>query len=472
MKEPSALMNEDGQKLLSLEEALTMNRQELRENCARYLNPGLVEVLSLLNFDRLFVKAEGCSLWDEEGKQYLDCLGGYGALNLGHNPPEILAALTKVRQRPNLLQAALNPLAAALAANLAAVAPGDLSRVFFCNSGTEAVEGALKLARAHQPDKKKIIYCQNSFHGKSCGSLSVTGREKYQRPFRPLLPDCVMIPFGDLAALEQALADENAAAFIVEPIQGEGGVNVLPPDYLYEAHRLCQKACCLLILDEVQTGLGRTGTLFAAEYEKVVPDILCLAKALGGGVMPIGAFITRPGLWDKVFYGKDKYALHTSTFGGNSLAMAAGLTTLDTIIKNRLPKQAMEKGRYLTAKLNELKTKHKLIREIRGRGLLIGLEFHQPVQGLLNKLSGGTINKLAEEYFASLIAGELLNKHRILTAYTLNNPNVIRIEPPLIIDYPSLDRIVDALDKILARNFTGITLDSLRAVLQNKISNK
>jgi putrescine aminotransferase len=281
-----------------------------------------------------------------------------------------------------------------------------------------------------------------------------------------------MIPFGDLAALEQALADENAAAFIVEPIQGEGGVNVLPPDYLYEAHRLCQKACCLLILDEVQTGLGRTGTLFAAEYEKVVPDILCLAKALGGGVMPIGAFITRPGLWDKVFYGKDKYALHTSTFGGNSLAMAAGLTTLDTIIKNRLPKQAMEKGRYLTAKLNELKTKHKLIREIRGRGLLIGLEFHQPVQGLLNKLSGGTINKLAEEYFASLIAGELLNKHRILTAYTLNNPNVIRIEPPLIIDYPSLDRIVDALDKILARNFTGITLDSLRAVLQNKISNK
>jgi putrescine aminotransferase len=188
LKEPSALMNEDGQKLLSLEEALTMNRQELRENCARYLNPGLVEVLSLLNFDRLFVKAEGCSLWDEEGKQYLDCLGGYGALNLGHNPPEILAALTKVRQRPNLLQAALNPLAAALAANLAAVTPGDLSRVFFCNSGTEAVEGALKLARAHQPDKKKSSTAKILSMAKAAAPFRSPAGKNTKGPFVPCCP--------------------------------------------------------------------------------------------------------------------------------------------------------------------------------------------------------------------------------------------------------------------------------------------
>lgn len=454
-----------------IDEALEMTHRQLRDNYHRYVNPSLVEVLGLLNFDKLFLKAEGIHLWDEEGKQYVDFLGGYGALNLGHNPPEILAAISKVMERPNILQAALNPLTAALAANLATVSPGDLSRVFFCNSGTEAVEGALKLARAAQPQKKKIVYFQNSFHGKSFGSLSVTGREKYQLPFRPLLPDCVMVPFGDLSALEKALASSDVAALIIEPIQGEGGIKLPPEGYLRAVRELCDQTECLLILDEVQTGLGRTGTLFAAEYEQIVPDILCLAKSLGGGVMPIGAYITRPALWDKVYFGKDKYALHTSTFGGNSLAMAAGLAALETILTKELPTQAQEKGRYLLEKLHRLQKKHKIIKEVRGRGLLIGLEFHQPVHGLLDKLSGGIINKLANEYFASLVAGELINKYGIITAYTLNNPNVIRLEPPLIIDYASLNLVVNALDEILSRNFAGITLDSLRTILNSKLSN-
>ena len=424
--------------LFTLEDALNMGRRQLRENYHRYINPSLVEVMSLLNFDKLFVKAKGIHLWDTENKQYLDFLGGYGALNLGHNPPEILAAISKVQERPNLLQAALNPLAAALAFNLAQVTPGDLSRTFFCNSGTEAVEGALKLARAAHPHKKKIIYCQNSFHGKSFGSLSVTGREKYQHPFRPLLPDCVMIPFGNLNALEQALTEHEPAAFIIEPIQGEGGINLPPEGYFPEVRKLCNQYDTFLIIDEIQTGLGRTGTLFACEYDHIVPDVLCLAKSLGGGVMPIGAYIARPQLWDKVYQGKDKYALHTSTFGGNSLAMAAGLAALESIIKKEWPLNAQEKGRYLLDKLHQLKNKHKIIKEIRGRGLLIGIEFHQPVHGLVDKLSGGTINKLAGEYFASLVAAELMNKYQIITAYTLNNPNVIRLEPPLIIDYPLL----------------------------------
>lgn len=458
--------------LFTLENALNMNRRQLRENYQRYINPSLVEVMSLLNFDKLFVKAKGIHLWDTENKQYLDFLGGYGALNLGHNPPEILAAIRKVQERPNLLQAALNPLAAALAANLAQVTPGDLSRTFFCNSGTEAVEGALKLARAAHPHKKKILYCQNSFHGKSFGSLSVTGREKYQHPFRPLLPDCVMIPFGDLNALEQTLAKHEPAAFIIEPIQGEGGINLPPEGYFPEVRKLCDQYDTFLIIDEIQTGLGRTGTLFACEHDQIVPDVLCLAKSLGGGVMPVGAYIARPQLWDKVYQGRDKYALHTSTFGGNSLAMAAGLAALESIIKKDLPLNSQEKGQYLLEKLHQLKNKHNIIKEIRGRGLLIGIEFQQPAHGLVDKLSGGTINKLAGEYFASLVAAELMNKYQIITAYTLNNPNVIRLEPPLIIDYPSIDLAIKALDEILSRNFAGITLNSLFTILNTKITKR
>ncbi|MDD4666247.1 MAG: aspartate aminotransferase family protein [Clostridia bacterium] len=462
--------NSREKQLFTLDEALNMTRQEVRENCHRYINPSLVDILGLMDFDKLFTKAEGAHVWDGEGHKYLDCLGGYGALNLGHNPPEVLAAIEKVKARPNILQASLNPFAAALAANLVQVTPGELSRVFFCNSGTEAVEGALKLARAAQPEKKKIIYCQNSFHGKSHGSLSVTGREKFQNPFRPLLPDCEAIPFGDHKALEQALVPKNVAAFIVEPIQGEGGINLPPQGYLAKVRKLCDQYDTFLIVDEVQTGLGRTGALFACEHEQVAPDIMCLAKSLGGGVMPIGAYLTKPQIWDRVYRGKDKYALHTSTFGGNSLAMAAGLAALERIIHQNLAQEAKEKGNYLLEKLARLKAKHNLIKDIRGQGLLIGIEFNQPpVNSLVNKLSGGKINELAHEYFASLVAGELMNKYHIITAYTLNNPQVIRLEPPLIIDYPDLDQLITALEEILSQNFSGILKHSLRTILTAKL---
>jgi putrescine aminotransferase len=467
-----ARTNSRNNQLFTLDEALNMNRQEMRENYRRYINPSLVDVLGLMDFDKLFTKAEGVHVWDNEDNQYLDFLGGYGALNLGHNPPEVLAALEKVKERPNILQASLNPLAAALAANLAQVTPGgELNRVFFCNSGTEAVEGALKLARAAQPEKKKIIYCQNSFHGKSHGSLSVTGREKFQKPFRPLLPYCEAVPFGDLQALEQVLAKNNVTAFIVEPIQGEGGINLPPKGYLTEVRKLCDKYDTFLIIDEVQTGLGRTGALFACEHEQITPDIMCLAKSLGGGIMPIGTYLTKPYIWDRVYQGKDKYALHTSTFGGNSLAMAAGLTTLENILQKNLSQEAKEKGTYLLEKLTQLKDKYpNLIKDVRGIGLLIGIEFNQPpVNNLINKLSRGKINKLTHEYFASLVAGELMNKYHIITAYTLNNPQVIRLEPPLIVDYPDLDQVITALDEILSQNFFGILKQSIRTIFTAKL---
>jgi len=452
-------------KLINLAGAMQLSRQETRELYRCYINPGLAGMLALLDFDKAFVRAEGVAVWDREGRRYLDFLGGYGALNLGHNPPQVLAAVRDAMGRPNLLQASLNPLAAALAHNLAAVTPGDLERVFFSNSGTETVEGALKLARA-ATGREKIIYCQNSFHGKSFGSLSVTGREKYQRPFGALLPGCEAVPFNDLKALAVKLSRGDAAAFIVEPIQGEGGVVVPEDGYLEGARELCDRYGSLLIIDEIQTGLGRTGYLFACEHEGVVPDIMCLAKSLGGGVMPIGAYIARPPVWDKAYGGMDRATLHTSTFGGNSLAAAAGLAALQAIMEQDLAAQAAARGRFFLERLQQLKEKNKLIKDVRGRGLLIGVEFNQPVGGFLNKLTRGKVNELAGEYFGSLVAGELMNKHGVITAYTLNNPNVIRMEPPLTVSEAEIEQVLAALEAVLhGFGFIGVTLSSTKTAL-------
>ncbi|MEW9082835.1 aspartate aminotransferase family protein [Caldanaerobacter subterraneus] len=431
---------------ITLEEALTLNKNQVKENYKEYINSVFVSMLSMLQFDKLFVRAKGVSVWDSEGNEYYDFLGGYGALNLGHNPDEVIEAVEKVKDMPNLLQASIGNLPGVLAHNLARVTPGNLKRSFFCNSGAEAVEGALKLAKIAS-GKKKIVYCENSFHGKSMGALSVTGRRKYQKYFEPLVPETVAVPFGDEKALEEALKEKDVAAFIVEPIQGEGGVIVPPEGYLRKARELCTKYEAYLIVDEIQTGFGRTGKMFACEHEEVVPDIMTLAKSLGGGVMPIGAYITTDEIWQKAYGTMEKALLHTSTFGGNTYACAAAIAS---------------------GRLKELKEKHpKLIKDVRGKGLLIGIEFNQPEGGLLDKLSGGAISKLSSEYIGSLIAAELQNKHRIITAYTLNNPNVIRLEPPLIVTKEQIDKVVDALDEILTRNssFLGITVSGAKTVL-------
>lgn len=439
-------------KLISIEEAVKLNRKEVRALYKRYVNPGLATILRLFNFDKKFIKAEGIYVWDEEGKCYLDFLGGYGALNFGHNHPRISAVLQQFSTWPNLLQASLNTLAAILAHNLAQITPGQLSRTFFCNSGAEAVEGALKLARA-ATKKKKIIYCDGSFHGKTFGALSVTGRSKYQIPFQPLLPDCEVVPFKDPVTLEQKIRREDVAAFIVEPIQGEGGVRVPPQDYLKEVQRLCKKYKVLLIIDEIQTGFARTGTIFACEQEGVEPDILCVGKSLGGGIMPLAAFITTETVWDKAYGGLEKCLLHTSTFGGNTRAVTAGISAIEVMIEEDLAKQAREKGRYFLERLRQLQERHPaFIKEVRGRGLLIGIEFNQLTKGVWDKVTGGKINKLAEEYLAALVAAELMNTYQIITAYTLNNPNVIRLEPPLLVTKDQLDQVIFALDDIFKRH--------------------
>lgn len=443
--------------LVSIDEAMALSRGQIREYHNNYLNPVLVKILGLLNFDKKFVRAAGIKVWDSDGREYLDFLGGYGAVNLGHNHPEIYEALAQVKDMPNLLQASLNPLAGALAHNIAAITPGKLNKSFFCNSGTEAVEGALKLARI-STGRSNYISCEGAFHGKSIGSLSVSGREKYRKPFMPLIDNCSTVPFGDSDALSAALASKKVAAFIIEPVQGEGGVIVPPQGYLSAAKKLCEQNGTLLILDEVQTGLGRTGKMFACEHEDVVPDILCLSKSLGGGFLPVGAYITTDDIWKNSYGSIEKCLLHTSTFGGNTLAMAAAIKAIEITCRENLPLNAKEKGAYLLGKLQSLKERHPLIRDVRGIGLLVGLEFNS--------------DNMSKEFLASMIAGELLNKYSIITAYTLNNPNVIRIEPPLTVTYKELDIIVTALDEILRKHkgFFSLVTTSAKTMILSMVN--
>ncbi len=452
--------------LMSVEDGLSLGRGEIRENYKKYVNPGFASMLAMLDFDKHFVKAQGTKVWDENGNEYLDFLGGYGSLNLGHNHPKIIEALDKVTGVPVLLQASLSKLAPTLGFNLAQLTPGELKNCFFANSGAEAVEGALKLSRA-ATGRQRLVYCDGGFHGKTMGALSVSGRKKYRDPFKPLVPETLEVPFGDGEALELAIRDQEAAAFLVEPVQGEGGIIFPPEGYLAKAQELCNRYGTLLILDEIQSGFGRTGYMFACETEGVEPDVMCLSKFLGGGIMPVGAFITTETIWNAAFGGMEKCLLHTSTYGGNTWGMAAGIAALKTAVEEDLPRQAQEKGDYLLDKLQEISSGSQLIKEVRGKGLLIGLEFSPLSEGTLQKISGGMVNKLGQEYLGSITAGELLNRHGIITAYTLNNPNVIRLEPPLNVSYEELDRVLEALQETLDKRLGGLLFSTGKAAISN-----
>lgn len=436
--------------LIGLDNALNLSRKDSGSLFAKHVNPVLKTMLSAIGFDKNFVSAEGIFVYDDTGARYLDFLGGYGSLPFGHNPRDIQAGLDKAVDRPNYLQAQASALQAALAHDLAAILPGELSMSFFCNSGAESVEGALKMARI-ATGKSVFVHCTGAFHGKTLGALSVGGREKYKTPFQPLIPGCVEVPFGDIKALEEALDQHRCAAVIMEPVQGEAGVIVPPEGYLKQVSELTRAYDTLLILDEVQTGLGRTGAMFACEHEEVVPDIICLAKALGGGVMPLGATAATRQVWEKAYGGLSKALLHTSTFGGGARACAAGLMTISKLVEENLPLKALELGEYFLEGLRTLKQSYKAIKEVRGKGLLIGLEFDKPVEGLLDKLTAGAINEFAKEYYASLVAGQLLGDHQVITAYTLNNPNVMRLEPPLVVTKEQIDYVLNALEAILSQ---------------------
>jgi putrescine aminotransferase len=400
------------------------SNQELHEVSRLYrqhISPDLGRLMKFGGPGSLEVSALDCRVTDHLGRVYLDFAGGYGVFSLGHAHPEVVAAVTEQLQKlPLSSRVLLNPQQAYLARDLAEVAPGQLQFSFFCNSGAEAVEGALKLARL-ATGRQRLLACHNSYHGKTLGALSVTGREKYRQPFEPLVPEVGFIDFGDVEALRAAL-DDQVAAFIVEPVLGEGGIHVAPSGYLAEAQRLCRQHGVMLIADEVQCGLGRTGKLFAVEHWGVEPDLLVLAKALGGGVVPAGAILGTPNVWQAL---KGRPLIHTSTFGGNPLACVAGRKTLEILQRDGLVARAAESGEWLLSELEKLRQEFPhLIAQVRGLGLMIGLEC------------------TGEQHAGALISGLL--KHHVLAVYTLNQPKVIRLEPPLTISQTDLQLAVDA----------------------------
>ena len=313
---------------------------ETISNYEQFINPSVAKLFRLMGLSTIEWTALGSIITDSDGKEYIDCLGGYGVFSLGHRHPVVLAAVKEQLERMPLSSKVFfsKPLADA-AANLARVTPGNLQYSFFGNSGAEAVEGALKLARI-ATGRKKVIAANNSFHGKSMGALSATGRDLFRDPFLPLLEQFFHVSFGDSAALA-AVLDETTAAVILEPVQGEGGIIVPPDDYLPAVRKLCDSYGTLLICDEVQTGLGRTGAMFAVDHYHVVPDIMTVAKALGGGIMPVGAFIATEKVWQPYI---ESPFLHTSTFGGNPLAAAAAVAAIRVIEQEGLAEQSAEKG--------------------------------------------------------------------------------------------------------------------------------
>jgi len=403
--------------------------ETVTEKYQRYLSPGLPNLLKFMGFGTISESTDGMYLRDVEGNEWLDFLGGLGVFSLGHRHPAVVAAVREqLDKQPLTIPIFFNQLQADLAELLAEVLPGRLQYSFFCSSGTEAVEGALKLARVCT-GRTEVISAERSYHGKTLGSLSASGRELYKTPFEPLVPDFRQVPFGDLAAMDAAIS-ERTAAVILEPIQGEGGVVVPPADYLLGVRHLCTQRGALLIADEVQTGFGRTGKMFAVEHYGVEPDMMCLAKALGGGVMPLGAFCGTPEVWEPF---RARPWLHTSTFGspgGNPLACAAGIAAIRVYREERVSERAAELGDYFLDRLHELQAEFPTaIREVRGKGLLLGLEF-------------------ADEDVAGLTIAAVARR-RLVVAYYLSNPCVFRFEPPLIVTREQIDRAVTAFRESL-----------------------
>ena len=426
----------------------------------RYINPVLIAVSGKAGFARTFVRGQRNTVWDAEGREYLDFVAGFGSLNLGHNHPRVADAIREAlfHEAPGYAQSAVNPYAPALAEMLVSISPPGLEMVFFANSGTEAVEASLKLARV-ATGRSALLSCERSYHGKSLGALSVTGNSSYQKPFGPLLPDCTTVPYGDLQSLERALATRRFAAFVVEPLQGEGGMVVPPTGYLRQAQALCRAAGTLLILDEVQTGLGRTGSMFAADREGIEPDIMALAKSLGGGLMPIGAMLARRDLWLKAYGTLHTFALHTSTFGGGSLACAAGLAALKAIIDEGLVENARQRGEQLRRGLEQTwRTTDRVIKDVRGEGLMIGLELYplrssivshwkQNDQSGLMQYMVPNVDVLAQGVTTMYLMQTLLEHHGIYTQVARSNPQVLRVQPPLTLSEEEAGRFLVAVDE-------------------------
>jgi acetylornithine/LysW-gamma-L-lysine aminotransferase len=363
-------------------------------------------------------RGSGALVWDKNGKEYIDCMSAYGVAVLGHCHPKIVEA---IKHQAELLYSCHNSIYTEARSNflskLMAITPQGLKRAFLSNSGTESVEAAIKMARK-STRKTDIIAFVEGFHGKTMGALSATWNPRYRSSFEPLVPGFKHVPYGKTEGLNAAIT-EKTAAVIVEPIQGEGGIRVPPPTFLKELREICDRSNILLIFDEVQTGFGRTGKLFACEHSGVAPDILCLAKSIAGG-LPLGVTVAREDVMGALKLGE-----HSSTFGGNPLVCAAASAAIDVMVGENLPERAATLGRHFMEKLEEMHQKYRIVREVRGKGLMIGVECRFDIYNILvGTQSRGAI---------------ILDAGR----------NILRFLPPLVITQEQLDKVATIVDTVV-----------------------
>jgi ornithine--oxo-acid transaminase len=417
-----------------------------------YLNPQMGRILRTLGFDRTWTGGEGAYLIDADGERYLDLFGGYGVFALGRSHPAPIAAIEDVltARTGNLPQLGVTLLGGVLAEQLLARAPDSVGAMVPANTGTEAVEAAIKISRA-ATGRPRVLYAEHAFHGLTLGSLSLNGDAIFREGFGPLLPGCEPVPWGDLDALERALGrgdGGNVAAFVVEPIQGKG-VNLPPDDYLAGAQRLCHQAGALLVCDEVQTGLGRTGRFFALEHWDLQPDLICVSKALSGGLVPIGAVLVSRAAFDRVFDGMERAVRHGSTFGGNDLAAAAALATLRALDDEGLIARAERMGALLLELTRPLVDRYEVVSDVRGLGLMWGIEFGPP-SGPLARRVWDRVEHRQPGLFSQLITVPLFHEHRIFCQVAGHRMNVIKALPPLVIEEEDIRRFAAALEQTIA----------------------
>lgn len=446
--------------------------KEVHARYSRYVNHRFARVVELIGFDKVFTRAEGSWLWDQDGNRYLDFLSGYSVMNVGRNHPRVKQALIEWLNRDgaSLVQMECNPLAGVLGEKLARLTPGDLDTCFFTNGGSESTEVALKFARK-ATRRQRILYADLGFHGLTFGALSVSDDDMWREGFGKLIPGCDMIPFDDLAALERELKKGDVAAFITEPIQGEGGVRIPADHYLPEAARLCHQNGALLIVDEIQTGFGRTGRWFASEHWGLEPDIMMVSKGLSGGYVPVGAVVTRRAIFDKVFEDLSHAVVHTTTFGGNAMAMVAGIAALEVMEDEGIVQNAATMGERLLGRLKEATVSREMVKEVRGKGLMLGIEFGEP-RSLTLKAGWKLVHRANQGLFGQMISIPLMRDHGILTQIAGHAMDVHKLAPPLIIGDDEVDYFMTAYEAVLAdlHHFPGPLWDLGTTLLKNRMS--
>lgn len=445
--------------MLSLREIEECNMLSIEKFYKKYYNAPFYKQLKLSGLNINFVKAEGMYLYDEDGRKYLDFLAGFGAENIGHNNKKLISALNESFNKPNLIQSFVNPYAAGLSYNLNSILNGKLNHFFYTSTGSETVEEALKLSLMYKKNGK-IIYFNGAYHGKTLGTLSAMGAA-YKYKYRPLLNNFIAASFGDIEGIINICRKNMVSAIIIEPIQGEGGINKAEDDFLRSLRKICDKYDILLIFDEIQTGLGRCGDFFYSNKINVYPDILCMSKSLGGGIMPIGCMAVEDSLYHVTYGTFSNATLLSSTFGGNTLSCIAAITTLNIIDEEQLCENAGNMGKYIKDELLELKGKYDIIKDVRGEGLMLGIEFN---------ISYGSYLMIGEFIMASFIE-KLLKKYGIIVSIAANNPSVIKVEPPLIVNKAEADYFIESLESVLKEEYSTPVLlkKSLELTMKNLI---